>query len=188
MTKTITIRKQNLEFVPYTDFVKMDFNTLKSNENRDVSKLKNSILKSQFTTPILAWNNYVADGTGRRQALAELAKEGYTIPDLPVLFFEADNIKEAKKIVLLINSQHGEITQTSLADFTSLDFDIEELQELALEEVSMGSLDLMLESLTTPEVKPVKYTIGLEFTNSEDFENARVEVSQMVNKYNAKMK
>lgn len=152
MSKTISIRKQKLEFVPYTDFVKMDFNTLKSNENRDVSKLKKSILKSQFTTPILAWKDYVADGTGRRQALAELAKEGYTIPDLPVLFFEAKNIKEAKKIVLLINSQHGEITQTSLADFTSFDFDLEELQEMALQEVSMGSLDFMLEQLESEQL------------------------------------
>ena len=152
MIKTITIRKQNLEFIAYTDFVKMDFNTLKSNENRDVSKLKKSILKSQFTTPILAWQNYVADGTGRRQALAELAKEGYTIPDLPVVFFEAQNIKEAKKIVLMINSQHGEITQTSLADFTSLDFDLEELQELALSELNLEPLNYMLKSLNFDDV------------------------------------
>ena len=45
-------------------------------------------------------------------------------------------------MVLQISSQHGNITQSSLRDFTVDDFELEEIKELAIETVNMAELDL----------------------------------------------
>ncbi|MGL4363317.1 MAG: hypothetical protein ACRCSG_08660, partial [Cellulosilyticaceae bacterium] len=58
------------------------------------------------------------------------------------------NIKEAKKYALQRSSQHGKITQNSLADFTSADFELDELKELQLEELNLYMLDMTLENIT----------------------------------------
>lgn len=135
------------------DIVKTwEFNQLKDNSNRDITKLKNSIIKNGFIAPFDCWKNskknYVIDGTGRNLALLQLETEGYNIPELPVLFIDAKDLKEAKKFALQRSSQHGKITQTSLADFTSIDFDIEELQELQVEELNIIELDYLANSIT----------------------------------------
>ncbi|MGL5963784.1 MAG: ParB N-terminal domain-containing protein [Fusobacteriaceae bacterium] len=129
------------------------FNQLKDNSNRDVSKLVNSILNNGFIAPFDCWKNpngknYVFDGTGRMLALLQLETEGIEIPELPVLFIKAENIKEAKKYALHRSSQHGKITQNSLADFTSSDFELDELKELQLEELELYMLDVTLDNVT----------------------------------------
>jgi DNA modification methylase len=141
------------EFVNWQELKTYEFNQLKDNSNRDISKLKNSIINQGFSFALCNWadHKFIIDGTGRYLALLELEKEGYEIPDLVVNQIEAENIKEAKKLALMVSSQHGQITQSSLADFTSQEFEIEELKELALEELNLGELDFMIENLE-PEV------------------------------------
>jgi len=137
------------ELIPWAELKGYEFNQLKDNSNRDITKLKNSIVNQGFSFALCNWfeHKFIIDGTGRHLALLELEKEGYEIPDLVVNQIQAENIKEAKKLALMVGSQHGQITQNSLADFTSLDFEIEELKELALEELNLGELDFMIENL-----------------------------------------
>jgi len=137
------------ELIPWAELKGYEFNQLKDNSNRDISKLKNSIINQGFSFALCNWfeHKFIIDGTGRHLALLELEKEGYEIPDLVVNQIQAENIKEAKKLALMVSSQHGQITQTSLADFTSLDFEIEELKELALEELNLGELDFMIKNI-----------------------------------------
>ena len=152
MNKEIINKVTNCPTVSWDIIKTWEFNQLKDNSNRDVLKLKNSILKNGFIAPFDAWKQkegkiYVIDGTGRNLALLQLQTEGYEIPELPVLFIEAKNLKEAKKFALQRSSTHGQITQQSLVDFTSVDFDIEELKELQLEELNLKEIDFMVDDI-----------------------------------------
>lgn len=153
MPKEIKNKIVKTELISWEELKGYEFNQLKDNSNRDISKLKNSIINQGFSFALCNWyeHKFIIDGTGRHLALLELEKEGYEIPDLVVNQIQAENIKEAKKLALMVSSQHGQITQTSLADFTSIDFEIEELKELADSELNLGELDFMIENLE-PEV------------------------------------
>lgn len=111
-----------------------EFNALKEAENRDVSKLKNSIVNRGFKFPLYIWERYVIDGAGRDKALFELETEGYEIPDLPYIELEAENLGEAKKLALLASSQHGKITKESYFNFIE-DIEVPEL-EINLSEIN----------------------------------------------------
>ena len=148
-----------------------EFNQLKDNSNRDVSKLANSIVMNGFIAPFDCWKNeagkpFVLDGTGRYLALLQLETEGFDIPELPVLFIEAKDLKEAKKFALQRSSTHGEITQSSLADFTGGDFDIEELKDMQLGELNLYMLDVTLDNLKLSDE-----------TLQQDFSNKNKEIS-----------
>jgi DNA modification methylase len=122
-----------------------EFNQLKDNSNRDVSKLVKSITNNGFITPFDCWKRedgkpYIIDGTGRYQALLQLETDGVELPELPVLFIEAKDLKEAKKFALQKSSQHGQITEASLSEFT-VDFAPIELQDLMAEELNLEGLE-----------------------------------------------
>jgi len=109
------------------DFLALEFNTLKA-DKRDVTKLKNAILKGGWSFPVYVWkdNDYVIDGKGRKQAVEELIKEGHTITEIPVVDIEAKDLKEAKQKVLEVSSQYGDVTKDSFEAFTEgfdADFD-----------------------------------------------------------------
>lgn len=113
-------------------------NDLKEEANRDVTRLKNAIVNEGFATPFFIWasHRYVLDGTGRCLALEELESEGFEIPALPVIEIEADNMETAKRIVLMISSQHGVITQESLDRFT------EDIDTIGIDEfINLPGLD-----------------------------------------------
>lgn len=133
-----------------------EFNQLKNNSNRDITKLKNSILKNGFIAPFDCWKSkeekhFVIDGTGRNLALLELETEGVEIPSLPVVFIDAKDLKEAKKFALQRSSTHGEITQSSLADFT-IDFEPIELHELQIKELNFTVQDIEILETKDPDI------------------------------------
>jgi len=165
--KTILNKITNCETIKWSELKTYEFNTLKDPQNRDISKLKNSIVNNGFNDAFDLWSDhkYVIDGTGRNMALLELEKEGYTIPDLPIVKIEAETAKEAHKIVLDRNSNHGNITQSSFSDFTSVHFEIEELKQLQIEELNMPVLDLVIQSLD-PKSDP-----DIDFDDIESTEN-----------------
>jgi hypothetical protein len=150
MDKIIKNKVTNCPTISWDIIKTWEFNQLKDNSNRDITKLKNSILNNGFIAPFDCWKNgkknFIIDGTGRNLALLQLETEGYNIPELPVLFIDAKDLKEAKKFALQRSSTHGEITQSSLADFTSVDFDIEELKELQLEELNLKEINFMVDA------------------------------------------
>lgn len=123
--KTTVVNKVlDCPVVPWGVLKKYEANRLKSGERRNVGKLKKAILDEGFCFPVFVWspkNNveppYVIDGAGRMEALHQLEKAGHPIEDLPVVFIEAENREQAKKLVTLASSQFGVADAESFASF-----------------------------------------------------------------------
>lgn len=114
-----------------------EFNDLKEKENRDISKLKNSIINDNFSFPFYLWkdHNYIIDGNGRNLALQELEAEGYKIPELPIVEIEANTKAHAKKLVLLASSNYGKVTKESYDLFIEdIDLELDDI-ELKIEDI-----------------------------------------------------
>lgn len=129
-TKLIKNKVKELKTVDVDTFLSWEFNSLKSSEKRDTSKLENAIIKSGWSFPVIKWENFVIDGTGRRQAVKNLIAKGYTIKEIPYVEIEAENLEDAKAKALEVSSQFGEITKESFLEFTKdmeLDFDTFEI-------------------------------------------------------------
>jgi len=129
---SIQNKVKELRTLSSDDFLALEFNTLKA-DKRDVTKLKNAILKGGWSFPVYVWkdNNYVIDGKGRKQAVEELIKEGHTITEIPVVDIEAKDLEEAKQKVLEVSSQYGDVTKDSFEAFTEgfdADFDTFDLK------------------------------------------------------------
>lgn len=95
---------------------------LKDLTQDNYDKLLASIEKHGFFLPIFVWqndgHNYCLDGHGRLRVLnkekMEFDNSGH---DIPVVFIEADNIKDAKEKLLKITSQYQHITQEGLDQY-----------------------------------------------------------------------
>lgn len=125
MSTTIDNKVKTLKTTDATTFLSWDFNNLKA-KDRDVTNLKNAIVKNGWSFPVFVWygHNYVIiDGAGRRKAVEELLKEGYTIPSIPYVEIEAKDLQEAKQKVLEVSSQFGNMTKGSILEFAGDDFD-----------------------------------------------------------------
>lgn len=151
-------------------FLSWTFNTLKEEENRNVDKLKNSILKSGFTFPVIVWNNpasnvpFVIDGAGRKLAVQQLVEEGNEIPEIPYVEVEAQNIEEAKLRALEVSSQYGNITEDSFKIYTGdikVDFDVINItgidQSILLDSDSQSSL-----LLPNDQLKKMIFVLSLD--------------------------
>lgn len=142
MNKIIIKNPANLPLIPFKDLKTMyEANGLKQKENRDVSKLKASILKLGFKVPLFIWQEgrYIMDGAGRIMALGLLEYEGYQIPDIPCLIIQADSLEDAKVTTMAISSQYGPITEDSLGAFTfkldPITFDFVNLEGYKMDEI-----------------------------------------------------
>jgi len=86
-------------------------------------KLKASILKHGFIFPFFVWEDpsdaiiYICDGTQRHLCLTRMKKEGYSIPQLPIIFLEAESLDDAKEKLLAVASQFGKFTEVGISDF-----------------------------------------------------------------------
>lgn len=114
---------------------------LKERENADFEKIERSIKKHGFSFPFFVWKhdgiNHVLDGHGRIGALNRMVAGGEEIPPLPVVYVHCKDEKEAKEILLKLNSQYGRMTAESVRDFIG---DIEiNIDDIALPD---GFLDL----------------------------------------------
>lgn len=106
--------------------------TLKARTDIDYDKIKLSIIKYGFSFPFFVWNdgkkNYILDGHGRFATLCKMQKDGYEIPDLPVVYISCKDKNEAKQKLLRLNSQYGKMTRESVLEFASgLDINFEEI-------------------------------------------------------------
>lgn len=102
-------------------------------ENLD--KLKTSIIERGFIAPPFIWKspsgNKLLDGHQRLKALRQLAKEGWEIPDIPVVYIEADTEQDAREKLLHIASQYGDFDQAELDSWLSdLDTGLDETLRL----------------------------------------------------------
>lgn len=109
---------------------------LKSISSINIGKLKKSIKKYGIRFPFFVWSDpsgaaWTLDGHQRIKALRELVAEGEEVGDVPVVYIDAKNEREAKELILLQNSQYGQMTNESLTDyFTENDLSYDDLSEL----------------------------------------------------------
>jgi DNA modification methylase len=103
---------------------------LKKLSDVNYNKLKTEILETGFSEPISAWKDKgtyrILNGHQRLATLRKLKDEGHTIPQIPISLVEAKDMDEAKRKVLALTSQYGEMTNEGLKEFiegTSLDTD-----------------------------------------------------------------
>lgn len=110
--KIIRIRVKNVkDFLPLDKLEEFQ-EDLKELSADDAKKLRSSILKLGFVAPFFVWRKpkggaKMLDGHQRKKVLRELIEGGWTVPDLPVVFIDAENENEATQILLSITSQYG---------------------------------------------------------------------------------
>lgn len=123
---------------------------LKELDDNDRAKLKETIRDRGFAFPIFVWEDasgtpYTMDGHQRCKILAELEKDGYEIPPVPISYILADDLEDAKHLLLHGISQYGRITKEgllgyihdagipvdALADFRMPDIDLDDLIDSA---------------------------------------------------------
>lgn len=104
---------------------------LKDLSDENYKKLRASIIKHGFSFPIFVWENpedakiYILDGTQRCKTLSRMKEDGYSVPQLPVVFIEATNLNHAKEKLAAAASQYGKFTEEGVASFfADMDFDI----------------------------------------------------------------
>ncbi|MCL2305948.1 MAG: hypothetical protein FWC43_11450 [Planctomycetaceae bacterium] len=110
---------------------------LKKRTSKDTEKIIESIYDNGFSFPFFIWKkedtNFCLDGHGRLGALNEMRTRGETIPDLPVVYVDADDEREARIKLLQINSQYGRIDPDALESFIgNFDIDFSKFQLLDL--------------------------------------------------------
>jgi DNA modification methylase len=144
----IKIRCNTNEHLPYKAITPFQ-GELKRRSKEQTAKLAASILKHGWAFPEFIWRsagvNYCLDGHGRLAAASELEKAGHTIPDIPVVYIEADNEAEAKELLLKLNSQYGIITQEGFNKFVEdIDIDLSEYELPNIREphIDLASLDI----------------------------------------------
>ena len=130
--KTISIKCETKETLNIAE-MKVFQGALKERTDVDYDKIKLSIIKFGFSFPFFLWkdkdgNNYLIDGTGRFETLCKMQKDGYLIPDLPVVFIQCKDKKEAKQKLLRLNSQYGKMTKESVLEFAEdIDLNFDEI-------------------------------------------------------------
>lgn len=115
-------------------------------------KLKESLKRNGFATPFMVWasgkTTYILDGHHRQRALHELEKEGCAVPPkLPALWIDAQNMAEAKKLVLVYSSRYAEFQPDTLREFIT-DLDVNAL----IAEIDIP--DIELDDLLNPVEEP----------------------------------
>lgn len=124
--KTELVNWRELQFIQQDDFKEW-----LPNGNK---KLLESLLKYQFVSPFMVWQNegvnYCLDGRHRCLDLSEAVELGANVPNmLPATFIDCSNMKEAAELVLVYSSAYARITQQGLLEFVkNFDLDFPDLQ------------------------------------------------------------
>jgi len=135
--KQIQIRCKGTSALPLDSFQNLQGN-LKELRESEYKKLRRSIEKYGFRFPIFVWGNMILDGHQRILVLKKMISEGWSIGPIPIIEIEAENEREAKRLLLLISSRYGHITDDGLYEFimtSELNFD--ELKE----EIDLPGID-----------------------------------------------
>lgn len=145
--KAISIKVQASQYVDYKELNHFQ-GDLKSISKEKFQDLKDSLIKEGLPLALHIWidNNgkkWTLDGHHRVLAFKALESEGYFIPPIPVNIVEAKSKKEAAKIVMIANSRHARMDETSLSNFMiEMDLQLPEIELLDLIDIDMGQFDL----------------------------------------------
>jgi hypothetical protein len=132
---------------------------LKKRSDKDIDALAASIKEDGLVTPFIIWKSddgeKLLDGHGRHSAVIKLAMTDPEVltQDLPVVVVEAANENEAKKQLLLINSQYGKMTKMGVASFTAgTDIDLSKYRVPALKVTSIPKMAKVLSPFSDSEI------------------------------------
>lgn len=128
---------------------------LKTLSDENYQKFKSELLELGFSEPISVWispdnKKYILNGHQRRRAILNIISEGIEVPDLPINLVEADNLKQAKRKVLALTSQFGQMTMDGLTDYC--------------EKNDLEFLDMMSD-FRFPEIDDIKLDVGKELVD-----------------------
>lgn len=94
---------------------------LKELTTENYKKMKKQIEQLGFSDPIAVWRDdgqlKILGGHQRTRTLKIMRNEGWIVPDVPINEIEAKDEKEAKRKVLAMASQYGEVTSQGLYEF-----------------------------------------------------------------------
>ena len=120
MAETIRITCEGAGTLPLGSMTPLQ-GDLKTLSKANAARLKKEILEPGFSEPISVWQNegttYILNGHQRVVVLNAMEAEGYTIPPLPIARIEAADLEEARRKILALTSQYGEITGEGLSSF-----------------------------------------------------------------------
>lgn len=110
---------------------------LKNLSEANYTRLRKEILELGFSEPISVWVDtgankvYVLNGHQRLRAIKQMVEdEGMNCPAIPVSYVEAADIQEARRKVLSLASDYGEVDEQGLAEFMALaEVSLPELKE-----------------------------------------------------------
>lgn len=134
---------------------------LKLLTNESYENLKHKLITLKFSEPIGIWkhngHNYILSGTQRWRVVKEMVeREGYESPDLPCFVIEARDTSEAKKKVLSLCCQYGDLDQNELYKFIQdIDIKPEEIQTLKIP--GLDNLDFMASFMDPEPPKKRRY-------------------------------
>lgn len=127
MSKNIKIKCKGSEFVSINELRDLQGN-LKTVEKEAYERMKKSLVKYDFRFPVFFVEldniKYILDGHGRVGSMRKMTKEGYTFGSnntLPAVKIEASDRKEAKEILLALNSRFGKMDMDSFYEFVHED-------------------------------------------------------------------
>lgn len=107
---------------------------LKDLSKENFEKLKKEIIELGFSEPISVWENkgkkFILNGHQRVRTLIQMKNDGYKVPKIPINLVDAEDYKKAKKKVLALTSQYGEMTDQGLYEFLEeCELDPKEIKE-----------------------------------------------------------
>lgn len=131
-TKALRIECTGADRIPWKDLTPLQ-GDLKVMDPEDKMALRTSLVGNGddlpgfgFSFAFDAWRDpktkkiYIMDGHQRMTVIAELAAEGWAIPDLPVCWTHAKNKEEAMQKLLAAASQYGRVTVGGLTKFIKI--------------------------------------------------------------------
>lgn len=115
---------------------------LKVRTAEDVEHIISSIERFGFSFPFFIWvrpdgEKCCLDGHGRILALKQMRAEGYDIPMLPVVEVEAEDEAEARRKLIMINTQSGNYSEVGFRDL------VKDIPDLDLASFTFPDLDLV---------------------------------------------
>lgn len=171
----IKIKCTGTEELPL-DKIKEFQGALKKRTKAQKEKLLESLKTYGFSFPFFIWKNeginWCLDGHGRLEVLNSLLNKDQ-LPTFPVVYVQAEDEAEAKKKLLQLNSQYGEIDTEGLQEFIDgIDIDMSEFEipEIQKEIKDVGE---KAEIKFTEHLGEENNYIVLKFNLDIDFLNAQ---------------
>lgn len=151
--KKIEIKCEGAAYKPIDELIDLQ-GDLKHLPQEKARKLKASIIKHGFIAPFFVWDNEgslrLIDGHQMLKVLKAMKEEGWEIPELPVVYINAEDEESAKEKLLQVSSQYGEFDIGEIYDFAK-GFD---MKDFAL---PSGELELFGQKQSTQKVNTNLY-------------------------------